>query len=87
MNATEASQAVRDGKVVRVTVGADKDDPILLVWAEHDAAECYAVEGWSAGVQETVCEIGSEFLSEFFDRKAKLETIDRPEWLEVSKLR
>lgn len=80
MSPQEAAQAVKRGATIKMTVGTDDDDPVLLVWAEDDLVQSYAIEGWSAGAQEAVCDIGSNFLADsYFAGKHELEvTLLRP---------
>lgn len=86
MNPREAAEAIRDGKTVRLMVGQDADDPILLVWADrHGDVQSYVIEGWSQGIQETVCEIESPFLEGNYLKAHALEIVEHPEWLNQAK--
>jgi hypothetical protein len=62
----EAVKAVRDGQVVKMVVGQDPDDPVCLVWNDNGCAMTHSIGGWSAGVTEPICGIGSDFLGEAF---------------------
>lgn len=67
LTVAEACEAVRGGQVVRLSVGADLDDPVLLVWVDEGMVMSYAIGGWSAGVVEPVCGKGSTYLeSDYF---------------------
>lgn len=87
MSPEEAAHAVRHGAVVKMTVGIDPDDPVLLVFADdlHEDIWAHAIHGWSAGVTECVCEFRSSFLTEFLDVHA-LAVVDRPEGLQEGQL-
>lgn len=75
LNPEEAVAAVRAGRTVRVTVGTGGGDPVLEVYAFEGMAMSNAVAGWSAGVVEPVCALGSDFLEDFMCRKVKLELV------------
>ena len=73
MDAATAAQAIRAGEKVRMTVGVDQDDPVLIVWRNGAGVMSEAIAGWSAGVCEPVCGIDSDFLMKFLGGSAKLE--------------
>jgi hypothetical protein len=68
----QAIAAVRDGQTVRVQVGTDPEDPTLLVSLEDECVMSESIAGWSAGVVEPVCAVGSDFLRTYFDGRASL---------------
>lgn len=68
MTAREAADAIRSGAVVRMRVGAEPDDPVLLVSIEGGTIMSTSIGGWSEGVSEPVCDINSDFLTREFLR-------------------
>lgn len=78
MTPGEAVTRVLANGCVRMTVGDDPDDPVLLVWRDDRMVMSAAVKGWSAGVVEPVCAIESDFLRTYFDDRANLERAERP---------
>jgi hypothetical protein len=78
MTPGEAVTRVLANGCVRMTVGDDPDDPVLLVWRDEGTVMSAAVKGWSAGVVEPVCAIGSDFLRTYFNDRARLERAERP---------
>lgn len=72
----EAQAAILDGKTVKVTVGEGAEDPVLLVTLEEDCVMSSAIEGWSAGVVEPVCFLGSPYLARFLQDRAALELVE-----------
>jgi hypothetical protein len=79
MTAGEAVTRVLANGCVRMTVGeGGPEDPVLLVWREDSVIMSAAVAGWSAGVVEPVCAVGSDFLRTYFDDRHALERAERP---------
>lgn len=79
LDKAEAAAAIRDGKVIRLTVGTAWDDPVLLVWKDKGSVMCEAIAGWSEGVREPVCALDSDYLSDrFLEGVEKLEIVKRP---------
>lgn len=78
MTPEQAAQAILDGRTVKMTVGTGEDDPVLLLTREGDGVMARAIAGWSAGVVELVCAIGSPFLVSYLQDRA-LEIVERTE--------
>lgn len=68
--------AVRDGKRVRVVCGPGPDDATVIVYAEDGVAMSKSVDGWSAGVVEPICALGSDYLPGFFHNRETVEVIE-----------
>ena len=73
MDAATAAQAIRAGEKVRMTVGVEQDDPVLIVWRDGAGVMSEAIAGWSAGTCDPVCGIDSDFLMKFLEGRAMLE--------------
>lgn len=71
----EAVETLRAGGKVRMTVGTQPDDPVLVLWNEDGAVMSESVAGWSAGVEEPVCGIESNFLLTYFEGREKIEAV------------
>jgi hypothetical protein len=74
----QAIVALHDGQTVRVKVGDLPDDPTLLVSIEDGCVMSEAIAGWSAGVVEPVCHIGSDYLRGFFSDRADVTLDHKP---------
>jgi hypothetical protein len=68
----EAREAVLAGKVVKMRVGEETEDPVLLNYVDRTYEFDYqpmifseAIGGWSEGIKEAVCELDSDFYLEF----------------------
>lgn len=70
------AEAVRAGKRVRIVCGPEPEDPTLIVYAQGGMAMSEAVAGWSAGVVEPVCALGSDFLLGYFHNRELVEVIE-----------
>lgn len=82
LGVAQAAAAIRRGEVVKVTVGAGSEDPVLLAWRADGGVMSVAIAGWSGGAREPVCAIESKFLTDdFLAGKLKLEVVERPAWL------
>jgi hypothetical protein len=82
----EARDAVLAGQTVRMSVDSgDPEDPVCLLYvdrcSEFDGEPnvySEAIDGWSAGVKEAVCELDSSFFLEFVaDDGRRLELTDQ----------
>lgn len=66
----EATEQVRAGKVIRLQVGTDPEDPVCMVRLGHAYDEPHvlttSISGWSEGYTEPVCEAESDFITSFF---------------------
>lgn len=72
ISAREAHAAVLDGKTVRIVVGDDPNDPVLLHYLDSCFADDHeimiyteSIGGWSSGVKEAICEPDSDFYIKF----------------------
>ena len=61
-NVEAAREALTRGDWIKVEVGEDADDPVLILTLRDGMVMSEAVAGWSAGVVEPVCALGSDFL-------------------------
>ncbi len=69
----EAHAAILAGQTVKVVVGHDANDPVLLNYLDrcHDDGDelmiyTEAIGGWSEGVKEAICEPESAFYADRF---------------------
>lgn len=70
----EARDAILNGERVRMHVGHDPNDPVLVLHEEDGKIISEAVAGWSAGVVEPVCFSESDYLlTTLSANRAKLE--------------
>jgi hypothetical protein len=80
----EARAAVLAGKVVRSVTGVEYDDPVCLHYMDRTFEMDHepmiyteAIEGWSEGVNEAICEPGSDFYVEFVSDAHSLTITDQ----------
>jgi hypothetical protein len=55
---------LRAGGKVRIVVGHEEDDPTIVLTLDDGMVMCESVAGWSAGVVEPMCSIGSDYFDE-----------------------
>lgn len=77
MNPTpeQAREAVLAGRTVRMTVGTDADDPVILVRLEDGCPTSISIAGWSSGAVEPICAPESTFLLRFLSNRHRLEIL------------
>lgn len=74
-----ARDALNAGRRLKVTVGTDPQDPVLLVYLRDGSVMSAAIEGWSAGVVEPVCGIGSDYLTGFLTGRESVRILTNDE--------
>lgn len=60
----QARAEILNGQTIKLWVGHDPDDPVLLVYEDDGAIYHTVVAGWSQGMVECVCERDSDYLLE-----------------------
>lgn len=82
LTSSEAADALRRGHAIRMAVGTDPEDPVLIVRNEDGSAVSESIGGWSAGVVEPVCSLDSDFLEKVYLRGLlTLAPTNDPEWV------
>lgn len=66
----QAAAAVREGKTVRLVVGTDSEDPVILTRDVDGMAISTPIAGWSEGIVEPICETSSDFLETYWFHNA-----------------
>ena len=69
ITADQAREAMKAGKRLRVTIdsGDPEGDPTLILFLKDGEIISEGVKGWSEGVTEAVCDLESDFLTEYLE--------------------
>jgi hypothetical protein len=71
-----AKDALSAGRALRIEVGNDPEDPVLIVRLEDGCVMSHAIRGWSAGVVEPVCAIDSDYLAKFVTGRKSVRIVE-----------
>lgn len=75
MEVERAREALSSGKRIRIVVGAEAEDPTIVLSLDDGMVMSTAVAGWSAGVVEPVCGLESDFLRTYLLDRESIEIV------------